>query len=179
MKKLLLLLLIGAMCISAVGCTGKTEEDTENAPSTVTEQETPPDAPQIDILPIQEAMLAAAPSLPEMLTLNSNDEDPDYAFSYLCDIDYSKVGAYFLSYSTKATSDEIAVIYLNNKNDIPAVTDALKEHIEDRIKLFSTYAPDEVTRLESSLVFSEGNYVVLIVCDNASEVKNAFYSYEG
>lgn len=179
MKKLLLLFLISTLCISVIGCTDKKKSNTENAPSTVTEQETPPDAPQIDILPIQEAMLAAAPSLPEMLTLNSDDEDPDYAFSYLCDIDYSRIGAYFLSYSTKATADEIAVIYLNNENDVSTVTEALEKHIQDRIDLFSTYAPDEVTRLEGSLLFSEGNYVVLIVCDDAHSVKDAFYSYEG
>ena len=130
--------------------------------------------PEVDILPIQSAMLDAAPSLPEMTTVNSNDTDAEYSFAYLSEIGYEKVDSYFLSFADTPVADEIAVVRMRSGEDTKDMKKSLEKHLSDRISLFSTYAKDELARLEAAEIFTEGNYAVLIICDDSRAVKDAF-----
>lgn len=128
-----------------------------------------------DIKKLQENMLSAATELPDMSTVNSNTEDAEELFAYLSDLKYDKVDSYFLSYANSAVADEIAVICLKEKEDVQEAADSLKKHIEERTALFSAYAPEETLRLDKAMIFSEGKYAVLIVCEQPQAVKDAFY----
>jgi len=130
--------------------------------------------PEIDIFSIQSAMLDSASSLPEMATVNSNDTDAEYSFSYLSELDYENVDSYFLSFAATPVADEIAVIRMKSSDDTKDMKESLEKHLSDRISLFSTYAKDEVARLEEAEIFTEGNYAVLIICDDTKAVKDAF-----
>lgn len=156
-KTLVSLICVFALVFAFYGCSAKTAS--------------------VGIYDLQKAMLAADDSLPEMKTVNSSSENAQSLFSYLCDLDYSKVDSFFLSYCADGKkADEIAVVRLKNANDAQQTQDLINEHVQKRVSLYKTYGPDQVKRAQKAQVFSESNCVVLIICDNQSAVKSAFES---
>ena len=134
-------------------------------------------APAADMEALQQALLAADPSLPEMLSVTSNVDDAKRLFTYLSDFDYEKAEGYLLSYSASGTADEIAVIAVKDPADVNDARASLEKHKGDRLKLFQTYGPQEAARVEKGQIFTEGPYAVLIICDDVNGVKDAFISY--
>ena len=53
----------------------------------------------VDVLTLKKHMVDENASLPSTDCAKSDDENGKNAFSYLCDIDYGKVGSYFFCYS--------------------------------------------------------------------------------
>ncbi len=130
-----------------------------------------------DMEAMQQAMLAADPSLPEMLSITGSVEDAKRLFTYLSDFDYEKVDGYLLSYSSAGTADELAVVAVKDPADVNDAKASLEKHRGDRLKLFQTYGPEEAARVEKGEVFTEGPYAVLIICDDVQGVKDAFTGY--
>ena len=130
-----------------------------------------------DMEDLQAALLAADPSLPEMLSVTGDVEDAARLFTYVSDFPYEKVENFLLSYSATCKADEIAVIAVKDKADVDAAAQTLRAHLEDRLKLFRQYEPEEVARAEQGQVFTSGPYAVLIICDDAAAVKTAFEDY--
>jgi hypothetical protein len=128
----------------------------------------------IDMTAVQEVMTTAAEEVSELSVADSNMDNASDLFLNISDMDYDKVSKYFLLYSSEGTSDEIAVIEMKNSADTVDMEESLKKHLESRKKLFQNYAPDQVKAIESAQLFSTGNYTVLIICDKASAVKEAF-----
>ena len=126
---------------------------------------------------LQAAMLAADASLPEMLSVTGDVEDAARLFTYVSDFPYDKVENFLLSYSATGKADEIAVIAVKDKADVDAAAQTLRAHLEDRLKLFRQYEPEEVARAEQGQVFTSGSYAVLIICDDGAAVKAAFEDY--
>ena len=160
MKKLIVSLALLAL-LALAGCGGSGE---------------PPSAPA-DMEAMQQAMLAADPSLPDMLSITSQVEDAKKLFTYFSDLDYEKVDGYLLSYSTTGTADEIAVIRVKDPADAGEAKASLERHREDRLKLFQTYGPQEAARVEKGLVTASGPYALLIICDDPEAVSGAFDAY--
>ncbi|MBE6990421.1 MAG: DUF4358 domain-containing protein [Ruminococcaceae bacterium] len=123
---------------------------------------------------LQENMLAAAPSLPEMVSVSDETENAPELFGYLSDLDYGKVEHFFLSYSAKGLADEIAVITVKNGSDVSAAEQSLQRHLADRTRLYEQYQPDQLQRVEGAQIFTRDQYAVLIVCDEADAVRDAF-----
>ena len=130
-----------------------------------------------DMEAMQQAMLAADPALPEMLSVTSNLEDAKKLFTYLSDLDYKKVEGYLLSYSSSGTADEIAVIQVKDPADADEAKASLERHMADRLKLFQTYGPDEAARVEKGVVAVSGPYAYLVICDDTEAVIAAFDTY--
>ena len=82
--------------------------------------------------------------------------------------------SYFVSYSKEGKADEIAVIAVRNPADVDAAKKSLEAHKEDRYQLLNQYEPEEVKRIEDGIVFSQGQYAVLIICDDKDSVRKAF-----
>lgn len=120
---------------------------------------------------LRDILYEAAPSLPDMMDVTI-DEKGD-TFVYVSDMDYSLVDKYLLSYSSEGLADEIVVVRMKKASDASAMESSLKEHRQDRINLYSTYSPDQVKRAESGLIFTKGNYAVLIICEEQNAVKEA------
>lgn len=129
------------------------------------------------MIDLRQAMEEAAPSLPEMRYVSDADTDPADLFAHLSDMDYDKVARFFLSYSATGLADEIAVIAVKNKSDTETAADSLRSHLEDRARLYGQYKPDQLQRVENGLVFTWNHYAVLIVCDEADAVKDAFHRF--
>lgn len=123
---------------------------------------------------LQKAMLEADSDFPPMITVGSSDENADELFVYLSDMDFDKVDAFFLGYSSEGLADEVAVIRVKNSGDLDDAVKSLNAHKEGRVHLYETYDPTQTSRAEAGLVFKNGNYAVLIISDNSSAVKKAF-----
>ena len=133
----------------------------------------------VSMYDLRTAMEAADDTLGEMLSADSNEEDAEDLFAYISDMDYGKVDKFFVSYSNEGSADEIAVIALKNASDTSDAEKSLKDHVQDRINVFSQYAPEEVKKAENAITFKDGKYAVLIICDKQDEVKKAFTDFIG
>ncbi len=131
----------------------------------------------VSMYDLRTAMEAADDTLGEMLSADSSEDDAEDLFAYISDMDYSKVDKFFVSYSNEGTADEIAVIAVKNASDAQEAVNSLKEHVQDRINVFSQYAPEQVKKAENAITFKSGNYAVLIICDKQDEVKKAFTDF--
>lgn len=128
----------------------------------------------VSMYDLRQAMEAADTSLPEMLIASSADEDAQNLFSYLSDMDYSKVDSFFLSYAKEGTADEIAVVAVKDIKDIDEAKKSLEAHRESRRKLLDQYEPEEVRRIDDGIIFTNAQYAVLIICDDTDAVRAAF-----
>ena len=61
--------------------------------------------------------------------------------------------------------------------DAEAAADTLRSHLDQRLTLFRQYSPDEVSRAEKALVFTQNQYAVLLICDGNQDVKTAFEEF--
>ncbi|MCM1284234.1 MAG: DUF4358 domain-containing protein [Muribaculaceae bacterium] len=133
-----------------------------------------PASPTVSMYDLRVAMEEADDSLPSMLNASSAEENAKENFSHISEMDYGKVESFFVSYSEEGKADEIAVIAVKDSADTKEAVESLKEHRTKRYKLLEQYEPEETKRIEDGLVFSSGQYAVLIICDNSSAVKRAF-----
>lgn len=130
-----------------------------------------------DMEALQQTMLKADASLPEMLSVTSSVSDAEKLFTYLSDFDYGKVDAYLLSYASGGTADELAVIAVKDEADLQEARDSLEKHRQDRLKLFQTYGPEQAARVEKGVVTTHDRYAILLICDNTDDALAAFTSY--
>lgn len=162
MKKYISCVLLTAMLVMASAC-GDTETDSQSVSD-------------ISISELQEIMLAADTTLPEMIQVSSEDEQAELNFSYLTDLSYDMADAYFYAYASEGTAEEIAVVRLKDKNDAAAMMDAFHDHIAKRQGTFQEYAPKQVAMTEKAVVTREGNYIALIISSKNGLVQKAFQS---
>ena len=129
---------------------------------------------RVDMSKLQETMMAADDSLPEMKSINSTQEDAKELFSSLSDVDYDKVQDYFFCYAAEGTASEFAVVFVKDEEDVSEVEQSLRDHIESRILTYQNYSPDQVEIAEKALVFSNGNYVAYVMHERPSYIKASF-----
>ena len=132
------------------------------------------DNTSVEINTLKDAMLEKFGADTEMTMVDSSFENADELFSYVCDIDYSLVKDYFLSYSTLGKADEIAVAMLESEDAAKLAEESFKNHLNSRKKLFRQYSPEELERTDNAVIFTSGNYAVLIIADNSDEIKKVF-----
>ena len=161
MRRLLPLFLTGLLILALAGCGGK-----ETSPAQTADMEA-----------MQTALLAADPTLPEMRSITGQVGDAETLFTYVSDLPYEKVDDFLLSYSAEGKADEIAVIAVKDPADAEAAADTLRAHLDQRLTLFRQYSPDEVSRAEKALVFTQDQYAVLLICDGNQDVKAAFEEF--
>ncbi len=161
-RYLLSLLLAGLLALALCGCGGN---------------EAPAAAQTADMEALQTALLAADPSLPEMRSITGKVEDAQKLFTYVSDFSYDKVEDFLLSYSAEGKADEIAVIAVKDPADAEEAAETLRAHLEQRLTLFRQYTPDQVSRAEKALVFTQDQYAVLLICDGNQDVKAALENF--
>ncbi|MDE6970303.1 MAG: DUF4358 domain-containing protein, partial [Eubacterium sp.] len=149
MKKYISCVLLAAMLTMTSACGNK---GTDNSPET-----------SVSISSLQETMLSADTTLPEMTKVSSEDAQAELNFAYLSDLSYDLVDAYFYAYATEGTAEEIAVIKLKDKNDASAMMKAMHDHIESRQGTFQEYDPEQLGMTEKAVVTREGSYIALII----------------
>ena len=144
------LLLVLTMLVMCVGCGAK--KNTSGS---------------VSMYDLRTAMEAADPDLPE--------KDAEDKFSNISDMDYKKVDSYFVSYSSDGhKADEIVVIAMKDKADADEAKESLTKHQQDRYNLLQSYEPKQVSRIQDGLVFTKGQYAVLIITSHNDDVRKAF-----
>lgn len=88
----------------------------------------------IDMQALENSMVSADKSLPEMKVSGSWDENAEKAFSYISDLEYNKIHGFFLAYAADGMAYEIAVVQLKDKSDASAMADSLREHVQSRVR---------------------------------------------
>ena len=131
----------------------------------------PQDQP-ISMSDLQEAMLKADTTLPELTNVSSEEENAELNFSYLSDLSYDLIDSYFYAYAKDGTAEEIAVIKLKDKNDAAAMMQSLHDHITQRQGTFQEYAPEQVAMTEKAVVTREGTYITLIISEKNGDRKS-------
>lgn len=131
----------------------------------------------ISMYDLAQKMEAAESSLPEMRYASSTDGNAKEQFTHISDMDYDKVDSYFVSYSKEGKADEITVIAVKNPEDVSEAKDSLLRHRQSRIKLLQQYEPKEVKRMEDGVVFTKGQYAVLLICEHPDAVRKAFEDF--
>lgn len=160
MKKYILpLLLIFALLLS--GC-GSKQETTEQSCST-----------------ILKVMLAAAPEGQEEIEHINTAGDID---GYLADV-YGLPDLHWYDGAIArlggARAFELAVIKLNDDDDIDMVTEQLQEYLLSRQGDFIGYAPDQAALVENALILTKSQCVALIISEDPDTVRAAFESCFG
>ena len=129
----------------------------------------------VSMYDLRTAMEQADPDLPEMLNASSTEKDAEDKFSHISDMDYKKVDSYFVSYSSDGhKADEIVVIAVQDKADVDEAKESLTKHQQDRYNLLQSYEPKQVSRIQDGLIFTEGQYAVLIITNHNDDVRKAF-----
>lgn len=131
----------------------------------------------IDMQALENSMVSADKSLPEMKVSGSWDENAEKAFSYISDLEYNKIHGFFLAYAADGMAYEIAVVQLKDKSDASAMADSLREHVQSRVQMYKTYEPEQVQRAESAVVKTDGDCVLLIMSDAPQNAETAFKEF--
>ncbi|HCY78747.1 MAG TPA: hypothetical protein DHU74_03420 [Clostridiales bacterium] len=131
----------------------------------------------IDMQALENSMVSADKSLPEMKVSGSWDENAEKAFSYISDLEYNKIHGFFLAYAADGMAYEIAVVQLKDKSDASAMADSLREHVQSRVQMYKTYEPQQVQRAESAVVKTDGDCVLLIMSDAPQNAETAFKEF--
>lgn len=86
--------------------------------------------------------------------------------------DYDGV-VYYKSISTMDVQ-EILIVKLKSNDQAEAVETAVQSRINSQLKSFNGYGAEQCQLLESSVVKTEGNFVLYVVSQNAAAYKKAF-----
>ena len=131
----------------------------------------------IDMQALENSMVSADKTLPEMKVSGSWDENAEKAFSYISDLEYNKIHGFFLAYAADGMAYEIALVQLKDKSDASAMADSLREHVRSRVQMYKTYEPQQVQRAESAVVKTDGDCVLLIMSDAPQNAETAFKEF--
>mgnify|MGYP002536569893 FL=1 len=131
----------------------------------------------IDMQALENSMVSADKTLPEMKVSGSWEENSEKAFSYISDLEYNKIHGFFLAYAADGMAYEIAVVQLKDKSDASAMADSLREHVRSRVQMYKTYEPEQVQRAESAVVKTDGDCVLLIMSDAPQNAETAFKEF--
>lgn len=72
---------------------------------------------------------------------------------------------------TGATSEEILIIELSDKNGIEEIEKNIEMKIEERKNDFQNYLPQEIFKLENYVLENKGNYIILCISNNYDKAK--------
>lgn len=128
----------------------------------------------VDMQALQESMLAADTTLPEMKVVTGDDEQAELNFTAFSDLDYDRVQDYFYAYAADGDSQEIAVVQLKDAGDAAALMNSMKDHLEDRRGALTAYAPDQLPLVDHAVVKQKGNLVAMIISEKSGLVQQAF-----
>lgn len=79
-----------------------------------------------------------------------------------------------LQTSAGGVADEVSVLHLKKSEDVSIAKTKLQDRITERTQEFSGYKPEEVYKLDNAKIAVQGNYVALIVSDDADQIEAAF-----
>ena len=76
-----------------------------------------------------------------------------------------------------ASSEEIVILQVKEKSNINSVKDKINRRLAERKEAFESYLPEEVGKIDNSILRVEGNYIILCVAKDANTVNNVINEY--
>lgn len=158
--------IISALLVPVILLTGcsKTEQGGSSTEQGTKQNENTVNAPCSEVV---QAVLAEVP-------VNSSvEKGKDDLENYYSGLEVSTVeDAAFALCGSGALPDEIAVIRCKSADDAKKAETALKAKLEKQKELFSTYTPDEMYKLNESVIFTKGSYAVFIALSDNNKAKS-------
>lgn len=96
-----------------------------------------------------------------------------YLFADATTLDSSKIANATFYTNTNSSAEEIAVVECSDASYTAKVEEAFNQRKANQIEACKDYLPDEITKLNNAVIFTNGNTVVFIVAPNASAAKDA------
>ena len=76
-----------------------------------------------------------------------------------------------------ATSEEIVILQVKGKNNINSVKEKMNTRLSERKEAFESYLPEEVGKIDNSILRVEGNHIILCIANDANTVNNVINEY--
>ena len=102
----------------------------------------------------------------------SDDQSLKNKFYYFYGIETSAVRDYAIVYSSAAKSDEISVLVAAKGTDMKTLTNALEGRREMQRQTFELYSPESVEMLKNAVIFTQGDYAVMIVAKDPTAIES-------
>ena len=102
----------------------------------------------------------------------AGDESFESRFYYYYGITTDQVRDYAIAYSSVSRPEEISVLVAADGVDVSVLTDALDARRKMQPSSFALHSPESVEMLENAIIFTEGDCAVLIVAENAEELRD-------
>ena len=158
--KLIILITVFIMVALSVGCASQNESGKENQ--------------TVDLQALQEAMLKADTTLPEMKVAMSTDEEAEAEFSVFSDFSYDRVQSFFYAYAADGGCQEIAVVQLKEAGDAAALMNTFKEHLKERHDALAVYQPKQVPLVDHAVIKQKGSLVTMIISEKNGLIQKVF-----
>lgn len=160
-------ILMVAMAGALTGCGGNDKPEDSAKTEAVTEKDnaqTSDDKVEVDVKAAADKILADGD-----FKDNLGEVDKTIALSRLYGLDEAQIESCAFYTNSNATAEEIAVIKTKSPDYVETVKTAYETRVENQKTACKDYLPDEMPKLESAVIYTNGNYVVLCVSnDNAA-----------
>lgn len=124
----------------------------------------------ISVADTTKSVLEATTLVGELVEISDKNVDLLYT-----KFDKSIIGEYKIyACASKATCEEIAIFKATDKENVEKITEIAKQRVADLITENKDYNPNEMTKLDSPLITSKGNYVLLVIADDTAPAQEAF-----
>lgn len=167
-KKICSVMMIMTFAAMLTGCGGEEKDKTtvtESKPA-VTEQgslATDNDVKELEVGFVADEILNGGDFKDNLATV-----DKSIALTRLYNLDETQIAEAAFYTNSNATAEEIAVIRTVNSDYAETVKTAYEARIAEQKEACRDYLPGEMTKLESAVIYTNGNYVVLCISnDNA------------
>lgn len=159
MKKIIVLLLTVLAILSCAACGSQPANGDDTSPADTVVAGTQPQnaAEWLDLLtaelPFEDNMQAIPDGAPSLYGIFDAD---------------GYTGDSVLYVSSAATPEEIAVFEVDPAFSAAQLTELAEARIANQKDMYSSYAPEQVPKLDSAVIRSCGNFVIVCICaDNA------------
>lgn len=116
--------------------------------------------------------LLASEAFTDTLTKCDNDK----AIS-LYGVDEALLAEYEVYIGTGATAEEIAIFRVKDSKDVSTVKAACETRVADQKQACENYLPAEMPKLESPVIQTAGNYVVLCISNDNAKIQTVLDGY--
>lgn len=171
-KKIYNIVMILAMAGALTACGNKEEKTTENTEVVTTtetdgtETDVSDGALDVDVQTVADGILQGGDFKDNLAPV-----DTSLALSRLYNLDAGQIEASAFYTNSNATAEEIAVIKASSADYVDTVKTAYENRIASQKEACKDYLPDEMTKLDAAVVYTNGNYVVLCVSNDSAKAE--------
>ncbi len=109
-------------------------------------------------------------------TISSMEKLNDRQLLQFMNLDSGKFKQFIYYKGTESLSvEELLIVKANNREDLSIVKDAVDKRIEDQLKTFESYGPNQVALLKDAVISTKGNYLFYCTGKNAEDYKEVLF----